>query len=73
MKAILAVCVPICHVDLSSEKTAASPNLDRCGSSVSSGTGITKARLDLPEPEQATPPFWTWFIENPREISQPAI
>jgi hypothetical protein len=30
------------------------------------------AKADLhqqPEPDQPTPPFWTWFIENPRNSS----
>ena len=66
MKAILVVCVPVCHVDVSSEKTAAKPNLGGFQSSARPGIGITKARLESPEREQAPPPFWTWFIENPR-------
>jgi hypothetical protein len=66
MKAILVVCVPVCHVDVSSEKAAAQPNLDCFQSSARLGTGITEARRESSEREQATPPFWTWFIENPR-------
>jgi hypothetical protein len=31
------------------------------------GSNHTKASLPTTsEPDQTTPPFWTWFIENPR-------
>ena len=31
------------------------------------GSNHTKASLSTTsEPDQTTPPFWTWFIENPR-------
>jgi hypothetical protein len=31
------------------------------------GSNHTKASLaTTSEPDQTTPPFWTWFIENPR-------
>jgi hypothetical protein len=31
------------------------------------GSNHTKASLpQISEPDQTTPPFWTWFIENPR-------
>jgi hypothetical protein len=66
MKAILVVCVPVCQVNVSSEKAAAQPNLDWFQSSDRPGTAITKARREALEREQATPPFWTWFVENPR-------
>ena len=66
MKAILVVCVPVCHVNVSPEKAAAKPNLDCFRSSDRPGIAITKAGREAREREQATPPFWTWFIENPR-------
>jgi hypothetical protein len=66
MKAILVVSVPVCHVDVSSENTAAGPSLDGFQSAVSPRIGTTTGRLESPAREQAVLPFWTWFIENPR-------
>jgi hypothetical protein len=35
------------------------------------GSDRTKASLSTnSEPDQSTPPFWTWFIENPRPVGQ---
>lgn len=66
MKAFMVVCVPVCHIDFSPEKAVASPNPDSFQSSVSSGLGRAQGSLESPERDHATPPFWTWFIENPR-------
>jgi len=30
------------------------------------GSNHTKASPTTSEPDQTPPPFWTWFIENPR-------
>ena len=66
MKTIVVVCVPTRDTGLSAEKAIAAPNngappgcddLDIIGASRS---------LESPKREQSTPPFWTWFIENPR-------
>lgn len=51
MKAFMVVGVPVCHIDLCPENAAASPN---------------PSSLESSDRDQATPAFWTWFIENPR-------
>jgi hypothetical protein len=64
MKTIVVACIPARDAGLSAEKTIAEPNngsLQRCDHL---GLGITGRRLK--KRDQSMPPFWTWFIENPR-------
>jgi hypothetical protein len=66
MKTIVVVCVPTRDAGLSAEKTVAGPNNASLQRYDHSGFGITGRSLKPSKRDQSMPPFWTWFIENPR-------
>jgi hypothetical protein len=66
MKTILVVCVPTRDAGLAAKKASAGLNLDGFQSSVSPANRAVNGRIESSKREQPTPPFWTWFIENPR-------
>ena len=58
MNAIVFVLMPTRDNEPPAEQAAARPAIDRLPPAASSP--------ERPERDQTTPPFWTWFIENPR-------
>jgi hypothetical protein len=66
MKTIVVVWVPARDAGPSAEKAVAQPNLDGFQSPLSPAIRITKGGIESPKRDQSPPPFWTWFIENPR-------
>jgi hypothetical protein len=65
MSAIVIVSMPAPEGQLVTEQAAALRVVDPLPQSTESDN----TRAELPEAsnrDQMTPPFWTWFIENPR-------
>jgi hypothetical protein len=66
MKTIVVVCVPTRDGGLSAKKAIAVPNNGTLPGCDDLGIQGASRSLESPKREQSTPPFWTWFIENPR-------
>jgi hypothetical protein len=65
MNAIVFVVMPVPESQPLTERAAEPPV-----------TGLVPAGARFPKtskPAQTTPPFWTWFIENPRGVDRAAI
>ena len=60
MRTIVVVCVPTRDAGLSGL------NNGSFQWGVDSGTRIMSRSLKPSKRKESTPPFWTWFIENPR-------
>jgi hypothetical protein len=60
MNAIVFVVMPARESQPLAEQAAARPVIDLLPPAASSPR--------ISEPDQTTPPFWTWFIQNPRPI-----
>ena len=68
MKAIVAEFAPVSSGWASPEKATAR----RLDGSSQLKTDSERPKADIPQlsdGDHGTPPFWTWFIENPRRIS----
>ena len=68
MKAIVIVFMPARNEEAATEQSLA---LRSAGTS-QLPTNLAHAQdrfPQLPDSNQTTPPFWTWFIENPRHAS----
>jgi hypothetical protein len=64
MKAIVIVFMPSRYGQVSSEQTTSRDNRAGGLEVVSYGPKTDLPRLS--KSDQTTPPFWTWFVENPR-------
>jgi len=65
MNAIVIVLVPTREGQPLTEQAGAMPGLDIWWWRVGQGNGSADLRKTSSRKE-TTPPFWTWFIENPR-------
>jgi hypothetical protein len=68
MKTIVVELTPVWSGWASPEKAAAA----RPNGSSRLKTDSARPQADLPQlsdGDHGTPPFWTWFIENPRRVS----
>jgi hypothetical protein len=65
MNAIVFVFMPAHDGEVASEKAGAVRSAEMISLSVGSG-GAKQNLLGISSRDAATPPLWTWFIENPR-------
>lgn len=68
MKAMVVVFSPACNGQEPSEQ----PIVSRQNGAAKLEVASDRLETDLPrlsDGDQTTPPFWTWFIENPRRSS----
>jgi hypothetical protein len=68
MNAIVIVLVPTQEGQPLTEQAGAMPGLDVWQYRIDQGNGNARPR-EVSGPRQTTPPFWTWFIENPRNCA----
>ena len=66
MKAIVIVFMPSRYGQVSSEQTASRDTSSGALQVVSDEPKTELARLS--NSDQTIPPFWTWFVENPRRV-----
>jgi hypothetical protein len=67
MKAMVVVFSPACNGQEPSEQSIASRHNGAAKLEVASDRPKTDLSR-LPNDDQKTPPFWTWFLENPRRV-----
>jgi hypothetical protein len=65
MNAIVIALVPTQDGQPLTEQAGSAPGLDIWWWRVDRDTGNTDLRKTF-DRQETTPPFWTWFIENPR-------
>ena len=71
MRTIVVVRVP--DAAGAAAKAVVRIDVDYVQSPVTSGSRLIQGQLDSPQRDSSPPPFWTWFIENPRAERQLAI
>ncbi len=66
MQTIVVIGVPKRDAEPSAEQASVGSINDRSQESIDGGARRTNRSSTSSERDEVTPPFWTWFIENPR-------